>query len=367
MLLACSAQAQWTVTSLQPAGVSGSTFIDGGIDGKLSGRVSVGSQMHAAYWDLAAGTFVDLHSTGSYSFANAAGGGVQGGSVGVRAAMWTGTPGSFIDLHPAGYTSSQVNAISGDLQVGMAGPRAGFWNGSAASWVDLNPITATNSMAYAAYGNMQGGSANFAGRQCAGVWSGTPESFVDHSPPTAKYSLIIGMYEDAKGGFVIPSGTNKRAAYWPPQQTQWVNFHPASYQQSEIHALAEGVQVGWVANSEVFEASLWFSTAASRVDLHAMLPAGSQTSSANAVWIADNTLYVAGFGGGGSVPMQARLWSLPLPCPADFDGSGFVDTDDYDAFVQAFEAGTDDADFDESGFVDTDDFDAFAEAFEAGC
>jgi hypothetical protein len=59
--------------------------------------------------------------------------------------------------------------------------------------------------------------------------------------------------------------------------------------------------------------------------------------------------------------------TCPGDCPADFDGSGFVDTDDYDAFVQAFEAGTDDADFDGSGFVDTDDFDAFVQAFEAGC
>ncbi|GMV26867.1 MAG: hypothetical protein AMXMBFR58_28980 [Phycisphaerae bacterium] len=54
-------------------------------------------------------------------------------------------------------------------------------------------------------------------------------------------------------------------------------------------------------------------------------------------------------------------------CPADFDGSGFADTDDFDAFVRAFEAGGDDADFDGSGFVDTDDFDAFVLAFEAGC
>ncbi|GMV25734.1 MAG: hypothetical protein AMXMBFR58_17650 [Phycisphaerae bacterium] len=54
-------------------------------------------------------------------------------------------------------------------------------------------------------------------------------------------------------------------------------------------------------------------------------------------------------------------------CPADFDQSGFVDTDDFDAFVVAFEAGTDNADFDQSGFVDTDDFDAFVVAFEAGC
>jgi YVTN family beta-propeller protein len=54
-------------------------------------------------------------------------------------------------------------------------------------------------------------------------------------------------------------------------------------------------------------------------------------------------------------------------CPADFDGSGFVDTDDFDAFVGAFEAGDQSADFDGTGFVDTDDFDAFVRAFEAGC
>ncbi|MCC6426562.1 MAG: S8 family serine peptidase [Phycisphaerales bacterium] len=54
-------------------------------------------------------------------------------------------------------------------------------------------------------------------------------------------------------------------------------------------------------------------------------------------------------------------------CPADFDGSGFLDSDDFDDFVQAFEAGDESADFDESGFVDSDDYDDFVVAFEAGC
>lgn len=54
-------------------------------------------------------------------------------------------------------------------------------------------------------------------------------------------------------------------------------------------------------------------------------------------------------------------------CPADFDCSGFADTDDFTAFVSAFEAGDDSADFDSSGFVDTDDFTAYVLAFEAGC
>jgi hypothetical protein len=54
-------------------------------------------------------------------------------------------------------------------------------------------------------------------------------------------------------------------------------------------------------------------------------------------------------------------------CPADFDGSGFVDIEDYTTFVLAFEAGTEDADFDGSGFVDIEDFTGFVLAFENGC
>ncbi len=54
-------------------------------------------------------------------------------------------------------------------------------------------------------------------------------------------------------------------------------------------------------------------------------------------------------------------------CRADFDGTGFVDTDDFTAFVLAFEDGDDRCDVDGTGFVDTDDFTAFVNAFELGC
>ncbi len=52
---------------------------------------------------------------------------------------------------------------------------------------------------------------------------------------------------------------------------------------------------------------------------------------------------------------------------ADFDGTGFVDIEDYNTFVLAFEAGDQSADFDGSGFVDVEDFNAFVIAFELGC
>ncbi len=63
-------------------------------------------------------------------------------------------------------------------------------------------------------------------------------------------------------------------------------------------------------------------------------------------------------------------WSLNVtgsPCPADVDGSGFVDINDFDTFVGLFESGSALADFDRTGFVDIEDFDAFVHAFEKGC
>ncbi len=56
-----------------------------------------------------------------------------------------------------------------------------------------------------------------------------------------------------------------------------------------------------------------------------------------------------------------------IDCVGDYDGSGFVDTDDFTAFVLDFEAGVLRSDVDFSGFVDTDDFTYFVRAFEQGC
>ncbi|HLO41263.1 MAG TPA: LamG-like jellyroll fold domain-containing protein [Phycisphaerales bacterium] len=66
-------------------------------------------------------------------------------------------------------------------------------------------------------------------------------------------------------------------------------------------------------------------------------------------------------------PAEIAERSAMVSCRADFDGSGFVDTDDFDAFVYAFEEGDENTDFDGSGFVDTDDFTAFVLTFETGC
>ncbi len=57
----------------------------------------------------------------------------------------------------------------------------------------------------------------------------------------------------------------------------------------------------------------------------------------------------------------------PPPCPSDFNNDGFVSGDDFDAFVNAFVAGDDEADVNGDGFVTADDYDAYVVSFEAGC
>jgi hypothetical protein len=51
---------------------------------------------------------------------------------------------------------------------------------------------------------------------------------------------------------------------------------------------------------------------------------------------------------------------------ADFNGDGFLDFTDFDAFVAAFESGEATADVTQDGFLDFTDFDAFVWVFESG-
>lgn len=78
----------------------------------------------------------------------------------------------------------------------------------------------------------------------------------------------------------------------------------------------------------------------------------------------------------------ANVFRRFVNCPADFDQTGFADSDDFVAYIDQFARGCtgagqgalgDDpdcartADFDQSGFVDSDDFVAFVVGFAAGC
>ena len=75
---------------------------------------------------------------------------------------------------------------------------------------------------------------------------------------------------------------------------------------------------------------------------------------------------------GGSFNSNHGAWGNPslnliTACPGDFDRNGFVDFEDFDAFVLAFEAGDARSDFNGDNFLDFSDFDDFVHAFEADC
>ena len=65
--------------------------------------------------------------------------------------------------------------------------------------------------------------------------------------------------------------------------------------------------------------------------------------------------------------VSVSVLACAAPCAADFNGDGFADFTDFDAYVSAFEAGDNSADVNNDGFLDFTDFDAFVAIFEAGC
>ncbi len=66
-------------------------------------------------------------------------------------------------------------------------------------------------------------------------------------------------------------------------------------------------------------------------------------------------------------PITGQSFSITVQCIADFDHNGFVNGDDFDAFVVVFEAGEPSADIDGSTFVNGDDFDLFVRSYDLGC
>jgi hypothetical protein len=101
----------------------------------------------------------------------------------------------------------------------------------------------------------------------------------------------------------------------------------------------------------------------------------------NARFVDDWTIADAGVGFGPLVDRGCYERQY-TPCPADFDQSGFVDSDDFVFFIDQFSRGCTgpgqgafgsdpncfkSADFDQTGFVDSDDFVAFNTAFSTPC
>lgn len=113
----------------------------------VSGGQQVGNvDNRACIWSGTPGSCVYL-GTG-FSNAVAISDGQQVGWIGPNsnshAGLWTGSAGSWVDLHPSGTQSSQAHGVSAGWQAGYVTPfgdaHASVWHGTASSWIDLHTL-----------------------------------------------------------------------------------------------------------------------------------------------------------------------------------------------------------------------------------
>ncbi|HLO41082.1 MAG TPA: NPCBM/NEW2 domain-containing protein [Phycisphaerales bacterium] len=187
------------------------------------------------------------------------------------------------------------------------------------------------------------------GVNCPGYWSSDPIQFGD----VGVLEHGIGQHATESGDSTVTFDLDAIAGQMGPVTALTARVGIERFSQpgagqngATFRVFADGLQVAEVHVDNGFAASVPISV--SLIGVHTLTLSTSRR---------------------GAFSGNHACWGLATlrGCPSDFDGTGFVDTDDFTAFVSAFEAGDDVADFDESGFVDTDDFTAFVLAFESGC
>ena len=376
-----TAYAQWTVVNLHPAGATYSEA-RGVSDTQQTGWARFGSHERAGMWTGTGASWVELHPAASVaSEAHGVSGTQQVGravvSSAYHASLWSGTAASWEDMNPAGAASSEAYGGTGTHQVGMARvggvTRASLWSGTASSWTDLHPAAASSSEARGVFGAQQAGAAAIDGLYHASLWSGTAASWVDLHPAGPWFFSIANATSGTQQvGLVYSTMSATYASLWSGTAASWVDLNPSGAFASEAFGAFGALQVGDASVGGVPGASLWSGTAASWVDLHQYLPGGPgawDRSHAQGVWTDGSAIYVVGYGfHHARFRGEALMWVYTPPsCPADFNGDGFVNGDDYDSFAELFDIADPGADFNGDGFVNGDDYDAFASAFDGGC
>jgi hypothetical protein len=358
--LVATAQAQWTVVNLHPAGATGNSSA-AGVDGAQQvGSARVGANDHASLWTGTAASWVDLHPpTALASSARDVSGGKQvgwivteAGAVGAR--LWSGTAGSAVNLAPAGSMESQARGGGAGAQAGwarLAGvDQAGWWKDTSASWINLHPtaLTPIISIGYDAEGGQQVGAAHFdfpgGAFSRAALWTGTAASFVNLHPavsPQASGSEALGVQGGRQVGYAsVGCATCSHASLWSGTAASWVDLHPLGATTSRATAVYNSRQVGFVVIGASNRASLWSGTAASWVNLHAFLPANFTSSSAAGIWHDANSTRIVGSGfNSTTMRTEALMWIGPGACAADLDHDGDIDQSDLGIVLASYLVG----------------------------
>ncbi len=321
--------AQWTATSLNPAGLTRS-FATGASGAQQVGMVVLGGKGHPSVWSGSAATWIDLYPAGvSDAVATGTSGGQQAGCAyyltgdPYHAGMWTGSAASWVDLNPAGSHRSLALGIGSGQQVGFAEgtPNGSFhaslWTGTPASWIDLNPSGADYSEALAADGGQQVGFSYVDGVNCASLWSGTAPSWINLNPVGSSGSWASGVGGGQQVGYVdAEGGLHRHAALWSGTAASWIDLHPPGMRESQAQAACNGQQVGFaVTLGGVPHAALWNGTAGSWVDLGSFLSPRFTESHATGIATDGTVTYITGDALDGTTgQLEAVLWTKGTNC-----------------------------------------------------
>lgn len=236
-------------------------------------------------------------------------GGGFGGACGWRR---VGNALEVVDLHPGKAWDHTIAMGSGAGAYTGSGERkvkkgeravdiALFWRPDG-TMVELPPAEAGNeAMAQGTDGAWVVGRVGRTGGQRAALWPADGSRVIvlgDERSITEACAVADGEQVGVRW-----TGKGNAAALWRGDAASFVDLTPAGHQSGWARGCARGFQVGHVqvkdtlrsgSSSMASKAALWRGSAASFVDLHALLPAPWNASSAGVVEVRDGVLRIAG-------------------------------------------------------------------------
>jgi probable HAF family extracellular repeat protein len=284
---------------------------------------------HAFLWTPSSGSLVDLQPPGFKSSATSGTNGVTQVGYGsllpngpTHAMRWSGSADTAEDINPDGATASQADGISADGQiVGEAtlggSTHAILWSGG--DVIDLHPATGyTQTHAASTDGSHQvgGGAAPGAVGWQALVWSGSADSVVNLHPNGYATSAAMNLWGTQVVGYAGQAAPNDgqivHAAIWDLATGTFADLN-GDLVQSALLATNGSTQVGTIQTSAdgIIHAALWYGTADSYVDLHALLPGNYNYSRATGIDADGNISGVAYNVDAGR--FEAVAWLVPEP------------------------------------------------------
>ena len=257
----------------------------------------------------------------------------DGGTSGAIGWRWTGDSIAAHDLHPKqGYARTAALASGGDAFAGYGEPavkkgeraveRALFWSRDG-EMLEMPTPEGVAASASATDGEWVGGRIGLVGpRQRAAIWNVRGLERITLSEDVAE---VYGVGGGEQVGVVAGEVFVTRAALWRGSAGSLVDLTPAGHATATALACQGGLQVGMCtktatepdgSTSMATRAALWAGSAASHVDLHALVPPAWSASVAASIEVDARRVRVAGhvtrLEAGKVAAQAAALWEADM-------------------------------------------------------